>query len=299
MTPAKCRPRLSSSNCAPAGRRRARPAAAAAAPARRLRRHGPRRRVQEGAAQVHVRLQIGPLRPLVPGIDAHQRLPRTGSATAADQPRQPCLVQRGGRAVQHHAAALPPRVVVPARHRRADQRVLRRGLPRMRPPGHRHTNTCAVAAGSSMCRPSLQERQPLGQLVRRELDRGIHPAGRGSRVAEALRHHEHRVLARRPEQPPPALHRRRRVRDQPRRDTPSAPDGLQPDVAAGRRSGARSPRPAPARPGAVVLGDQHLAGPPRPSAGSSSRSPTSGRTASRCRGRPASHPAARPAAAGR
>ena len=70
---------------------------------------------------MEIGLEIRPLAPLVPGIDADQRLAKERFRLSFDdEVVQPRLIFCGRRAGYDQAITLAPGVIVPARHGRAD-----------------------------------------------------------------------------------------------------------------------------------------------------------------------------------
>ena len=89
---------------------------------------GARRGVQIGAPEAQIRLEIGGLRPFVPGIDKDEgfsleRVPRREVCRVA----QPLLVACRGRPVIDGPSPAPARVVVPRGRNTAYQRIIRSG----------------------------------------------------------------------------------------------------------------------------------------------------------------------------
>ena len=209
---------------------------------------------------MQVGLQVGALGPFIPGVDADDRLAvERAGLRVPHQPFQPRLVAGGRRAVQHQAGALPAGVVVPGRGGGADQGERRRRLRQRL----RHHLPVIVDLRVEVAVQHVQRRvdggQPADQLVRRELDRAVEAVFARVVVAEALRHHEQRVLARlRLEQPAPAGDRVPRVRDhadavdhqqRPAADADVAPVGEVAREAADQRQLVLGP---------VVLGDEDV-----------------------------------------
>ena len=223
--------------------------------------------VQIGGAEMHVGFEVCALRPLVPGVHADDcltldRLRDRGG----DQAAEPGLIGGRGRSVQHHAGALPPGVVVPARQGGADQRIRRRGQVRrcrrvvigIHPRRRR---------GVQHAQPSVQWFQTVRQLVRRELDRRVHSERTRIAVVEALRHDEDRILAVLAEQRAPPRHGSGGSRDQPRaihhQDRPAAEPDVSHILEVPQQF--RHQRRLVRR--AVVLRDQHLVLGPVPTTG--------------------------------
>ena len=219
------------------------------------------RGVQVGGAVVQVGLQVGALAPFVPRVDADERLAEERLvARGPDQLRQPGLVLRRGGAHDRQAGALPPGVVVPARHRRPDQREVRRRL------GERDVDhvvvvvDAAAEVGVQVVQRRMDGLHVPGQLVRRELDAAIQAVRRRVVVVEGLRHHHDGVFVELgAEDVAPALDGLLRIRDQAGAVDHQQRPALDPDVAAvgevlGELGGHLGIVVRP-----VVLRDQHLA----------------------------------------
>ena len=180
-------------------------------------RHRPAGGVQEGGAEMPVRLQIGALGPLVPGIDADERLAEERSrGRPRHQLGQPVLVGRRGGAMHHQPGALAAGIVVPAGDRGFDQREIRRRLVQR---GGDHVGIGEHLGGGArieIAQLMVARRRAADQLVRRKLDGAVEAEFRRIGGVEALRHHQHRVLAMvAAEQPAPARHGGAGVGDQP------------------------------------------------------------------------------------
>jgi hypothetical protein len=143
---------------------------------------------------VQVGFQVGALGPLVPGVDADDRVAlKEVGAGVLDEVAEPGLVTAGRRALQHRARALAPGVVIPGGHAGLDEGVGRGRLGA--------GEVGRVVVGVDLAREIRVEQldrnlvQHLAELVRRELDRAVEAVGARVAVAEGLGHDEQRVFA--------------------------------------------------------------------------------------------------------
>lgn len=156
----------------------------------------PARRIQERAAEMHIRLKIGALSPFVPGIDADQRGAEERMLFGlAYQSFQPGLVFRRRPPLHDEPGSLSPCVVVPAGNNRLDEwEIWPRDAQRLR---YDHVVIVHVPGEFrvQVVQAVVREREPLHQFVRRELGGAVHTERGRIVVVEALRHDEYRVLA--------------------------------------------------------------------------------------------------------
>src|SRR5580704_8176160 len=145
---------------------------------------------------MQIRFEVSPLAPFVPCVDTDNRLAEEGMPLRTlDQRRQPRFVFGRRRPMDDKAGALAPGVIVPAWHRRLDQRKFRNGLVERI---FRHVVETVDLAAESVVQTLhllIDIGDLLGDLMWRKFDGPVHAVDARVVFIEALTHHDDGMLA--------------------------------------------------------------------------------------------------------